>query len=355
MNSLQLQIHIHGVPADFNTTVYLPCPIELVPWVRAANVNIPSGESPGVVLVCSTKTVAAVGTFNSLSTTTPLPTGATLEVVNGDTTPPTVVSTSQNPAGYPIGIVTVDGVRRYADGTCAKTAKEYLTGIYPKYAYSGDVGDGYYYIQTGDGPIKVWCDMTTDGGGWMCLGNYLHPSSLNAPADLDARDYAYFMRARNNAAYGRPEYYGDPNSAGPWTDWRPLANVTWPIEFAITLDNVPGVGWGSHQAKVIYLVKNRDVMPNFGTTQDLTSGDNLYYKLNFSTGWTDVGNGSSSGYYYWYPYSASASNRYLTLFHVSNYKYYNNTPTDFHYSIYYGSGVLGGNNTWHHSGRFYVR
>jgi hypothetical protein len=114
------------------------------------------------------------------------------------------------------------------------------------------------------------------------------------------------------------------------------------MQFGVILDQPTYSTWGAVNAKVIYRVKNRDVMPNYGTAQDLTSNDNLYYKFNFTDGYTDVGTSSSSSNIHWYPYSAG--NNYLIMF-------YNTSG----YSSFYGSGVPGGDNTWYHSARMFIR
>jgi hypothetical protein len=100
--------------------------------------------------------------------------------------------------------------------------------------------DGIYTIDPdGEGsiePFNCYCDMTTNGGGWTMVGYYRHPATDNAPADLDYRDYAYFMKARSDEKFGNPEYLADPNSPGAWTDWRVLSGVIWPVEFAVVVE-----------------------------------------------------------------------------------------------------------------------
>ena len=59
----------------------------------------------------------------------------------------------------------------------AKTANDLITTLYP--ALYG--GDGYYNVcPSADGSTfqKVYCDMTTDGGGWM-LVTRSHPTNFS--------------------------------------------------------------------------------------------------------------------------------------------------------------------------------
>jgi hypothetical protein len=67
-----------------------------------------------------------------------------------------------------VKIVIKDGVRQYENGYVPTTAKEYLN---PKdgYLYEGETGSGLYKIMVANRPVNVFCDMETDGGGWMYL------------------------------------------------------------------------------------------------------------------------------------------------------------------------------------------
>lgn len=194
--------------------------------------------------------------------------------------------------------------------------------------------DGVYTIDPdGSGPVEAfdcYCDMTTDGGGWTMIGNYINPSAYE--------DYFY---AQSNSVYGTD--IANPNSSSSWTDWRILAGVTWPAEFVMIMDRPTfSSGWESFTPKVIHRVGSRDAMPNYGTSQDLVTGDNLYYKFNCTDSWHDAGTSSSSGDTYWYP--LTTGNVYLFSFTEG--------PG---YTTFYGSGVPGGDNTWHHSVRLLIR
>jgi hypothetical protein len=68
----------------------------------------------------------------------------------------------------PIKIVTKDGVKQYEDGYVPTSAKEYLNPK-PGYLYEGDTGSGIYKIMVAERPVDVFCDMESDGGGWMYL------------------------------------------------------------------------------------------------------------------------------------------------------------------------------------------
>ncbi|KVP17214.1 choice-of-anchor D domain-containing protein [Burkholderia ubonensis] len=82
--------------------------------------------------------------------------------------------------GDKIGIETAGAGRRWKDGTYAATCKDYLTPS-SNYQYAGATGDGVYTIAPAGAPQDVYCDMTSDGGGWMLFTN----SYRNGQGPLD--------------------------------------------------------------------------------------------------------------------------------------------------------------------------
>jgi hypothetical protein len=66
-----------------------------------------------------------------------------------------------------INIVMIDGIRQFEDGYVPTSAKWYLNPTNPDYRYAGDIGSGIYKIRIAEQVCEVFCDMRTDGGGWM--------------------------------------------------------------------------------------------------------------------------------------------------------------------------------------------
>ncbi|WP_432263148.1 fibrinogen-like YCDxxxxGGGW domain-containing protein [Cupriavidus sp. TMH.W2] len=56
------------------------------------------------------------------------------------------------------------GMRKWSDGGIAASCQGYLQGG-SGYAYTGDIGDGLYWINPAGTPYGVYCDMTTEMGG----------------------------------------------------------------------------------------------------------------------------------------------------------------------------------------------
>ncbi|MBM4253755.1 MAG: hypothetical protein FJ146_17450 [Deltaproteobacteria bacterium] len=62
--------------------------------------------------------------------------------------------------------------RNYSDGSYGITCHDYLNNA----IYYGSTGDGVYWIKPGSMLIKVYCDMSTDGGGWTVI--FKHTSGV---------------------------------------------------------------------------------------------------------------------------------------------------------------------------------
>jgi hypothetical protein len=58
--------------------------------------------------------------------------------------------------------------RAWSDGTYAATCQAYLSPSAP-YFYTGATGDGVYRISAGGSTMDVYCNQTTNGGGWALL------------------------------------------------------------------------------------------------------------------------------------------------------------------------------------------
>ncbi|TNF27916.1 MAG: hypothetical protein EP329_18835 [Deltaproteobacteria bacterium] len=69
--------------------------------------------------------------------------------------------------------------RTFYDGAMAATCLDYLNS--PQ--YTGSTGDGMYWIEpTAGNTYKVWCDMTTETGGWLDVVKTFHAPGASVAA-----------------------------------------------------------------------------------------------------------------------------------------------------------------------------
>ena len=92
--------------------------------------------------------------------------------------------------GSDIKIITeINQIKNWSDGTYAKSCLEYRNSGSIKYRYEGAIGNGVYKIDLdGNGseqPFEVYCDMTSDGGGWTYV-TYRYELVDNNPTSVNA-------------------------------------------------------------------------------------------------------------------------------------------------------------------------
>jgi hypothetical protein len=106
-----------------------------------------------------------------------------------------------------VRLTLVSGSRRWSNGTFARSCEEYRRPTGGQ-SYSGDVGDGVYRVQpSGFAAFDVYCDMTTDTGGWTLISNYVYNVSSQ---------YAFSERTSSAPLLGSVDSY-DVNEVGSST------------------------------------------------------------------------------------------------------------------------------------------
>lgn len=73
-------------------------------------------------------------------------------------------------------LVVNGATRNWSDGTRASSCRGYRFPTPPR-SYTGATGDGIYRIElSGGATYDVWCDMSTDGGGWTLVSRIVNDS-----------------------------------------------------------------------------------------------------------------------------------------------------------------------------------
>ena len=139
----------------------------------------------------------------------------------------TWIVTAETNRHYATPMLATYGATRYwSDGTIATSCKSYRTPA-GGYAYAGATGDGTYRINPGGSAYDVYCDMTTDGGGWTLNLTGEGNSNLNTTSSqfTNATIHAgateimtYYAAGTSGYPAASPKYkFGKPSGFDPFT------------------------------------------------------------------------------------------------------------------------------------------
>lgn len=220
--------------------------------------------------------------------------------------------------------------------TDAKTGKE-LLAKYPATANK----NGYYllYPQGKSNPGRlVYCDMTTDGGGWMLFARS-HPSTVN---------YGGTNWGWRGGPIGEIQNFSEAYQAGWWTYWD--GNATFTEYIFGNRANINNNSWGSFIYKVVvssYSTFTTSDTQQSGTVSTLQSDLNVYGSTSFPGMQGAIG----------FPVTGTSNNIYY-MRDCCGFAGYGATPTSmastYHGSdsVVYYSGPWGGGSSQDGSGNF---
>jgi hypothetical protein len=220
--------------------------------------------------------------------------------------------------------------------TYAKTGKELLQNYPLTYQK-----DGYYYLyldgRSNPGQL-VYCDMTTDGGGWMMIARS-HPSTVN----YNGKNWGW-----RGGSIGEIKIFSEAYQAGWWTYWN--GNDTFTEYIFGNRANINNNSWGSFIYKVVvssYSTFTTSDTQQSGTVSTLKSDLNVYGNASFPGMQGAIGfpiTGTTNNIYYMRDCCGFAGyGAYATYMH----SVYHGSD-----SIVYFSGPWGGGSSTDGSGNF---